>query len=123
MRHTSKKRAAYDRLYTQQRKDYLVEFPRCMVCGQRSECVHEIARGTCRKVAFGEPCTWLATCAVCNCGPLTDAKEWPVARQLALKLLQDGKRYDRCRVNVIRGRCPEAITEAEVTAWMHTLIW
>ena len=118
MRHTSKKRAAYNRLHAQRRREFLIEFPCCMVCGEPSVCVHEIARGACRKVAYGERCAWLATCAVCNCGPLTDVSQWPVVRQLALKQQYDPEHYDRCRVNTMRGRCPEAITEAEVCSYL-----
>lgn len=121
MRHTSKKRAAYNRLHAKQRLAYLREFPRCMICGEPSQCVHEIARGSSRMVAFGEPACWLATCSICNCGPLTDAYIWPVARQLWVKKQRDAERYDRRLVNIIRGREPEAITEAEVDAWRNTI--
>jgi hypothetical protein len=91
----SKKTAKEDRELAPIRRAYLVEFPECMVCGNRSECVHEIASGTAgRAKAKSVPATWLATCGHCNCEEMTDKAKFPVKRQLAIKLKRDPKNWD-----------------------------
>ena len=73
---------------------------KCMVCGGAGTDVHEISSGTAgRPLSEGEPATWLLACSSCNCGQLTDKLEWPVARQLALKFVADGKHFDLERFN------------------------
>jgi hypothetical protein len=100
LRPKSKKTAKEDRELAPIRRAYLVEFPNCMVCGQRSECVHEIASGTAgRAKSKAEPATWLATCVDCNCNKLTDKSEFPVKRQLAIKAVCDPKNFDMDKFN------------------------
>jgi hypothetical protein len=96
----SKKTAKEDRELAPIRRAYLEQFPHCMVCGSRSECVHEIASGTAgRALAKKEPATWLATCWHCNSEKMTDKKEYPVARQLAVKLCRDSANWDLDKFN------------------------
>ncbi len=99
----------------------------CFVCGYASFTgygleTHEIARGPHKKKAMKEPSTWIRTCN----GKANDCHARRLdgmdpAMQLALKLRYDEEHYDRQRVNVLRHRQPDAITEAEVDAAMRTL--
>lgn len=101
----------------------------CFKCGYESLYgtnleTHEIANGPARQAALKEPATWLRLCGAFanNCHEaLHDKGEWPVDRQLALKLRCDPDNYDRVAVNLLRGREPEAITEAEVDACVQRM--
>ena len=94
--------------------------PRCWVCElsfKRSTTgsqTHEIARGPFKQAAMLEPAAWIQVCQYhhSQMGP----PEWPIVKQLALKKLKNPEHYDRRKVNLLRGRQPEAITEAEVDA-------
>lgn len=97
-----------------ERRAYLAEHPNCACCGQPASCVHEIASGPARDAALGERCAWLATCWDCNAYALPDKVKWPIERQLCVKAASDPEYYDRRRVNVLRGRSPEAISEVDV---------
>lgn len=99
----------------------------CFVCGystldsDRLE-THEIARGPHRKGAFKEPSTWIRTCN----GAGNDCHHrkldgMSIAKQLAIKLRFDKEHYDRQRVNVLRGRRPNAVSKADVAKAMRTL--
>lgn len=61
------------------------EIKPCAVCGEETEDVHEIARGPSRDQAFVDPDTWLSLCRCCH-DKLGDFSEWPIARQIALKI-------------------------------------
>lgn len=100
----------------------------CMVCGWRT-CdthrigkfalqTHEIARGSARNAALVRPATWLRVCNVCH-EEMGDYSIWPIARQLALKLIKDPGNHNRKLVNLLRGRQSDAISEAEVDAWVE----
>ena len=82
----------------------------CDVCQERSDDVHEIARGCHRDGALGERCALLSTCRGCH----RELQDWPLPEQYALKALRDGENYDRVRLNELRGRGPDAINEVEV---------
>ena len=89
------------------------EHDACWLCGSRGSDTaplqtHEIARGPARQAALKHPAAWLRTCNDCH------AKLPDVAGQLALKRRHDEEYYDRVAVNQLRGRQPEAITEADV---------
>jgi hypothetical protein len=100
IRPKSKKTASEDRKLAPLRKAYLVTFPDCMVCGNPSQCVHEISSGTAgRAKGKSEPATWLATCVDCNCNELTDKAMFPVKRQLAIKAVCDPKNFDMGKFN------------------------
>lgn len=124
MRRQSKKRQALMREVSDGRCDFIREYMKCWVCGtDRALTVHEIACGPAREQALSERAAWMVACAPCNCGPLHDKTLWPVARQLALKAWYDPDHYDRVKVNLLRGRQPDAITEAEVVkaAFLSTM--
>lgn len=92
----------------------------CWVCGAavKLEC-HEIARGPARKWAVHDPSAWFATCHDCHMGPLDSM---PVVDQLAIKRRYDPNKYDRVSVNRLRGRHPDAITDADVDSAESGLI-
>jgi hypothetical protein len=111
------------------REQWSAEHMVCMKCGyvslsgQNLE-THEIASGPARQAALKEPSTWLRTCNgfINNChDALHDKSEWPIARQLALKWCCDPEHYDRVKVNLLRGRQPEAITETDVNQWVQQM--
>ncbi len=101
----------------------------CFKCGYESLYgtnleTHEITNGPARQAALEEPATWLRLCNgfINNChAALHDKGEWPIARQLALKLTCDPELYDRVEVNRLRARQPEAITEDEVARWVQRI--
>ena len=122
LRPVSKKRAKLQREVSGPRAAYVKEQGRCAVCGATENlAVHEIAKGSHREAALSEEEAWLVACWTCNSGPLNDYSLWPIERQLALKALCDAERYDRRKVNELRGRAPEAINEAEVISAAYEL--
>ncbi len=104
------------------RKEWSETYLFCFVCGRSTfmapPCAnwpnrletHEIARGPHRAKALKEPCCWLRVCPDCH----EEMAGCPVVVQLALKKMHDSEHYDRQRVNTIRRRAKEAITETEV---------
>ena len=98
------------------------QWDRCMACGStwRLE-VHEIARGPARQRALHEPAAWLFLCHGCHHDEFDDYSVWPLARQLCLKRKYDNPNYDREAVNRLRGRAPNAITEADVDQYTDTV--
>lgn len=120
MRFESKKRAKKRRIVTYRRQMFLAEFRDCWFCGSGTNlCVHEIACGSHRDKALGERLAWAVACFECNCHQLTDYSMWPLERQLAIKKLRDPRFYNRVEFNRLRGRADNAITQAEVTAWVR----
>jgi len=103
------------------REGWLRQQEGCMACGSMiGGEVHEIARGPARQKALEEPAAWLAVCRECH-EQLGDYSVWPVVRQLALKRLRDPNRYNRRKINELRHRAAEAISEAEVLRAQHDL--
>lgn len=116
------------------RSEWSQDFDFCFACGRSNRIgygddpggalwwleTHEIAGGPSRQKSLREPATWLRVCSDCHRGPrgLHHKGVWPVVRQLALKRLYDPQYYNRRRVNELRGRAPEAITEREVSAYL-----
>jgi hypothetical protein len=104
----------------------------CWVCGwsstttawqdrlRRGLDVHHITRGVHRAKGHDDPAALMLVCAECHHG-VVDSMSVP--SQLALKRHYDPQWYDRVRVNVLRRRQPNAITEAEVErewqGWLH----
>jgi hypothetical protein len=117
MRRVSPKRQRRNAACRDLRDEYRAEFPRCQWCGERATDLHEIARGASRNAALSERCCWLHLCRACHeiVGGL------PVVAQLAIKWLADPIGYDRRKVNEIRGRAPEAISEGDVDEWVRRL--
>jgi len=115
MRRRSLKGQKHDRDVAAVRSSYAKLFPICQSpwCRRLATDIHEIARGSHRQAALGERCCLLHLCRACH-DEMDDYSVWPIARQLAMKLLGDPEGYDRVRVNLIRGRAAEAITQDEV---------
>lgn len=123
MKRQTNKRRAEDRTADAAREEFAVEFPRCMVpgCQRSSVDVHEIARGPARRVAYQERCAWLSLCRTCH-DAMDDYSRWPLERQYALKALRDTEHYNRVRLNEMRGRAPDAISEREVIGSLVSLV-
>lgn len=121
----SKKRAKLNAAVKGPREDYKLAHPHCMVCGGRTVDVHELCAGPARVKAIEHAYTWLTVCR----GPgtndchewLHDANAWPLARALAVKLLNDSDNFDLVAVNVLRGRDESAITMADVVRHLQLL--
>lgn len=79
--------------------------------------VHEITRGSNRQLGFVRRVTWLAVCQRHH-DLFDDYSRFPPERQLALKLCSDPEYYDRVLVNQLRGRSANAITLADVAAYL-----
>lgn len=122
IRRVSKKRARLMSKVRNPRAEFLKRFTHCPICGQpRTMHVHEIASGPAREAALSEPCAQLPACDYCNSHLLTDHRIWPIAKQLAIKAVIDPENYDRKRVNELRGRAEDAISEVEVIQAATTL--
>jgi hypothetical protein len=103
---------------TTARKNFVAANFTCQCCMRRKavDC-HEIPRGAHREQALEHRCAWLAVCRPCH-ELIDDYSEWPVARQLALKLLGDPEHFDLLTVNRLRGRDENAITMGDVVVWL-----
>lgn len=121
MRRRNPQRAARDALLQEQRDLYRWEFPMCQWygCDQPAAELHEIARGPARRAALAARAAWLNLCRNCH---QQYGLSHLVVLQLAVKKLADPEGYDRQAVNVLRGRQPEAITEAEVDSVLTKLL-
>ncbi len=115
----SKKRAALAKAVRSEREAFR-QRGACDMCGMAGfgHHVHEIASGTAgRPLALSQRCAWLLLCYQCH-EEIHDKSKWPIARQLLLKMECDPSFYDRIKVNTLRGRQPETITQSEVMAFM-----
>jgi hypothetical protein len=82
-------------------------------------CVHEIACGPLREKAMDKPYATLVLCWWCNGSVVTDRKQWPEARQLALLLEKMPDHYDLQAYNfLVNSRAPHRITQEEVMEWL-----
>lgn len=103
------------------RRAFLSEIGSCMACGSgRDLTTHEIPRGADRHRAFLERAAWLCLCWPCN-RAFANPAVWPLARQLALKLIRDGAYFDLAAINRIRGRAVGAIELSEVEVYVSTV--
>ena len=120
MRRISENRRKLNAAAEQLREAFADEFRVCWVTGEPATDTHEMVRGADRPKAYGERCAWLRLSRrghkLIHDNPL----DWPIARQLALKLRWDGDFYDRQRVNVLRGRAVDAVTSEEVLVWKYS---
>ena len=101
----------------------------CMICGTHEGkrlhaagglhrlCCHEIANGSDRQKAVGEPSCLLVLCWWCNQNEVTDKSAWPQSRQLWLLRERAPERFDLSRFNEVVGFGPDRITLEEVDAW------
>lgn len=117
IRPVSKKRAKRQRETNPARRAYVARVWLCECCAKReaTDC-HEITNGPNRDTALSERCCWLAVCSECNCHRLTDKAEYPLARQLKLKLLADPEHFDLARVLEILGYSSSYLSLKEVKA-------
>ena len=128
----AKQSEAY-RTHEAAREAFLGEMFECAIHGP--ECrrwdisAHEMTPGKNRMRAFGVRAAWLPACGVCNCGVLRDNVIWPLAKQLALKLLIDPVYFDLILIRKILApegtpvdRLPIVVTEAEVLEYVRELL-
>lgn len=115
MRKVAKRKASTVRQANQARAEFVFRVGYCMNCGERrvAELVaHEIARGVNRFKGIQEP---LAQLVLCNdCHRKLHHEGWTVARQIAIRERCLPNEPCRLRVNELRGRAPESITQNEV---------
>lgn len=117
MRPFSKKRRQKNQAAEPIREAYRIKFRHCMVCGKSPADAHEISSGTAgRPLSIDKPETWLAACYSCNCFKLTDKKEYPVARQLAIKLIHDPENFD---LEVFNGCYAGTVNLGDVSKWLE----
>ena len=91
----------------------LAEYPHCWICGTRHDLVvHEMAKRSQAPYKWGERCNYFLTCNTCNCGIL---ESLDIGFQLAFKEMRDYRHYNRERVNELRGRAPDAVSERDVS--------
>lgn len=99
-----------------EREKYRRKFKQCQNCGEPRKHIHElVTRGQSSK-AVEYRCCFLALCEDCH-NEIHRTSEWPIERQLALKQRVDPEGYDLAKVNELRGRGPNAITQEEVDEW------
>lgn len=96
----------------------------CWWCGTTEGLAcHEMLNGPNRMRAFGRRECLLVLCSHCNCNVFTDKKRFPLARQLAIKMLKDANHFD---LDVIREvaapeGCPNPpvlVTADDVLYWL-----
>ena len=118
MRRVAKRKQAVLKAAAQWRRDYLAEHWLCMTaCGKRATECHEISRGVNRFASLTERCALLALCHDCH----AEVQGWPLVKQYALKCHVTPLEYDRVKLNRLRGRADDAITEEEVLEEMRKL--
>ncbi len=93
------------------RAQFRKDFPCCMYCGRFGGDIHEISRGGSREKSLGERCALLRLCRHCH---ERIHKDWTVEQQYALKALRDPDGFDRVRLNLLRNRWEDAISESDV---------
>lgn len=71
----------------------------CPICGREELILHHMVAGPNRGRALLVRAAWLAICNYCNTGEIEDELQWPIAKQLALKLVQDPEYFDLAEVN------------------------
>lgn len=113
MRRISKKRRRLLKEADEARNAFRIEHPRCMICGVQACDIHEIARGSLRHKAYCDRHTWLHLCRKCH-DAVGNYANWPIARQLSVKMRSDPEYYDLEHFNRLRGRAPNAIEQCEV---------
>lgn len=99
-------------------ESFAQEFNRCWLCGTLAVNtwppkieIHHIVRGPLRQQAREEWCVLVATCQRCHQQYL-DGME--LATQLALKKINDPEHHDRLKVNELRHRAPDSVSEVDV---------
>jgi len=122
MRQVSKKRQALMREVKPIRDALRTEVGCCEICGcsRGTLDVHEIARGHLRERCLGERCALLVVCRSCHSEKLSQASEYPEARQLALLARRRWQDFSLTRyLEITSPRAMQRITIAEVMAFME----
>lgn len=115
----SAKRRALRNQVKPMEEEILRAFPKCVYCTiNDATCIDHIAGGASRDRALSERCACNASCLACNLGDANDPTKFPILRKLAVKLVTDGEFFDLKKFNELRGRAPNAITLADVSAFL-----
>jgi hypothetical protein len=130
LRAVSLKRKASTKAARPIRLALIAKHHRCMVCGHSPQrpwrdkprecsrlCCHEIANGAHRQKAMDKPYAILVVCWWCNGEVVTNKREWPEARQLALLQDKAPEDYDLAAYNALVGREPNRVTQEDVDQW------
>lgn len=116
------------------RQRWVAEAKACWICGHgparphrgrladlSNLCVHEILNGPLRALALDKAFARLVICWYCNGYVVTNKKDWPEARQLAVLLAHDPDGYDLVAFNKLANpRAPNRVTQSEVEQWLRT---
>lgn len=88
IRPVSKERAKENRQNDQIHSAFMQYNPACALCGRPSFDRHHICRGNGpRAASLYDTDTQLATCSWCHSADFGDGAVWPIARQVALKII------------------------------------
>lgn len=110
------------------RKALIDKVGECELCGANPEkhirrgprelsqlCCHEIANGPHRNKALDKPYAMLVLCWYCNGHEVTNKREWPEAKQLALLALSRPEDFDlRAFCELINPNAPNRVEYSEV---------
>jgi hypothetical protein len=120
MRRVNPKTAKIRRTARDPRAQYVAEHFTCQVCHKRqaTEC-HEIVRRSTKATSILFRSTYIATCGTCHRNELSDYSRYPIARQLAVKLVADADHFSLEEVNRLRGRAQTAITLSDVAIYLE----
>ncbi len=121
MRSVSKKRQALMREVKPIRDALRAEVGCCEICGcsRGTLDVHEIARGVHRERCLGERCALLVVCRSCHSEKLSQASEYPEARQLACLAKSRPSQFSLIDyLTLTSPRAMQRITIEEVLAFM-----
>lgn len=111
-----------------EREAWAEQFNRCWICFCTARNVsvtgpgletHEIASRAQAPNRWAEKCNYFRSCPTCHREVLSWICE---ALQLAYKRMNDPENYDRVKVNLMRGRQTNAISESEVRQWEQFLV-
>lgn len=84
-------------------------------------CCHEIANGPNRQKALDKPFAILVLCWNCNGQKVTNKKDWPEARQLAVLAESRPEDFDLAAFNhLMNPNAPNRVTREEVYEYMET---
>lgn len=95
MRNRSPKMAAIYKAHAGMRRELIRWAEGCYHCGATDGLAcHEMLNGPNRMRAFGRVECLLVLCPRCNCDLFTNKRDFPLERQLAIKLLKDPANFD-----------------------------
>ena len=113
----------YERSISPDRKAWRESQPdKCMVCRSSDVVleVHEIAKRSSAPKTWGNRLNYLLLCQSCHREVEASREVWPLARQLALKLVRDPKHFDlKSWLALYYPNAPERVTWAEVAEYLE----